>query len=150
MFSDTAIDLKQKLEELDSIGLVHVQVLNSVNFQIDLNGPICSSFSPITRITFLSELGDLPLFDIDPYYLSAYEPFTGSYSDPGSSLIKITELIKGVSAVSECAGRGLCNRNTGACSCFPAWFSSDGRGKIGKRGDCGIYSISEYDSVKRD
>lgn len=150
MFSDTAMDLKKKLEELDSIGLVNVQVLNSVNFQIELNGPICSSFSPVTRITFLSELGDLPLFDIDPYYLSAYEPFTGTYSDPGANLIKITEFIKGVSVVSECAGRGLCNRNTGTCSCFPAWFSSDGRGKIGKRGDCGIYSISEYDSVNRD
>ena len=149
-FSDTAKDLKRKLEELESIGLVDVQVFNSVSLQVEPNGALCSSFAPITRVTFLTELGDLPLFEVDPYFLSTYEPFTGVYSDPGADLISISEVVKGVSAVSECAGRGLCNRNTGTCSCFPAWFSSDGRGKIGRRGDCGVYSIQEFDSVNRN
>ena len=148
-FSDTAKDLKRKLEELESIGLVNVQVLNSVTLEIEPNGALCSSFAPITRITFVTELGDLPPFEVDPYYLSTYEPFTGVYTDPGADLITISEAVKGVSAISECAGRGLCNRNTGTCSCFPAWFSSDGRGKMGRRGDCGIYSIQEYDSINR-
>lgn len=32
---------------------------------------------------------------------------------------------------------GICDFETGTCHCFLNWASSDGKGNVGNRGDCG-------------
>lgn len=36
-----------------------------------------------------------------------------------------------------CSGRGRCDTQTGICHCYTGYFTSDGRGEEGIRGDCG-------------
>ena len=38
----------------------------------------------------------------------------------------------------ECNRRGICDRTSGACKCEPGYGSSDGQGKSGQLGDCGV------------
>lgn len=45
----------------------------------------------------------------------------------------------GTTEYSECSGRGICDYNTGTCSCFDNFLSSDGLGGPGSRGDCGHF-----------
>ncbi|KAG6946893.1 hypothetical protein JG687_00016470 [Phytophthora cactorum] len=64
-------------------------------------------------------------------------------SNPGA--LAVGELVKGTKANVECSARGVCDRGTGICSCYPYFLSSDGAGGLGRRGDCGY--ISPYPSV---
>ena len=43
-------------------------------------------------------------------------------------------------ALTECASRGICDREQGICKCFVHYTSSDGRGRRGQSGDCGWYN----------
>lgn len=45
----------------------------------------------------------------------------------------------GTKEAQECSGRGYCNRQTGHCTCYSKFGSSDGKGAEGDRGDCGYY-----------
>lgn len=41
---------------------------------------------------------------------------------------------------AECSGQGTCDYDTGVCTCFPGFKSSDGHGRQGNRHDCGYVS----------
>ncbi len=65
-------------------------------------------------------------------------------------LVSLVESVKGVDAgILECGGRGTCDPSTGLCTCFPTWYSSDGRGNMGLRGDCGHFDIVGYKAPAR-
>ena len=51
-----------------------------------------------------------------------------------ASLVSVTGTTE---SLIECSGRGLCDRSTGQCECFPGYASSDGVGGPGKQDDCG-------------
>ena len=80
-------------------------------------------------IDFGSEFGDLP-------------PVTVSSTGLTSPTITITETQKGYKENSECSEKGVCDRSTGLCKCFAGYFSSDGYGNVGTRGDCGAFDAN--------
>lgn len=69
-------------------------------------------------VTFMSELGDLPMMTTDPEY-------------------NISETIKGTKEEAECANQGYCNYEIGECMCLNGYVGSDGDGNVGSRRDCG-------------
>ncbi|KAJ8609130.1 hypothetical protein CTAYLR_006077 [Chrysophaeum taylorii] len=70
------------------------------------------------RVTFLSELGDLPMMTTNPAY-------------------NVTETVKGTKEDVECANHGYCDYGTGECMCLSGYVGSDGDGNVGTRRDCG-------------
>ena len=146
--TDGADEVRRKIESILSIGVVDVEMQPA--------GAVCSAaWDPavgsrgsapgtVTSITFRTELGDLPLLEVDSYYLTLRDPQTAQFAAGGSAVA--AEAVKGVAALSDCAGRGLCDASSGLCGCFPAWFSSDGLNEGGRRGDCGVYSIAQANS----
>ena len=75
----------------------------------------------------------------NPLLWTAGEDFPGE-TNLGS--LQITEVRKGTKENLECSGHGYCNPDIGMCTCDDGFISSDGNGKPGHRGDCGIY-VSE-------
>ena len=94
------------------------------------NAACDKSASNEVAITFRTELGNLPA--ITPHYAENRGIGFISVSTKGKSLS-----VKGTKQGTECSGRGICDRETGQCKCFPGYGSSDGRSGKGIRGDCG-------------
>ena len=133
-FDVTVAELAGALEDLESIGLVTATQLGS-----DDNARVCgwTDGAPReTRIRFLTELGDVPLLVGDALYLMG--PNLGMMA----AQLTIQEVVPGRATVRECSGQGVCDRNTGLCTCASAWFSSNGEGELGARGDCGARRTS--------
>ena len=95
----------------------------------------------MVSVRFLYEIGDLP-----PLVVDTSELIFGHDGTRGKvSIATNGETIHGVSSVAgsrerlECCGRGLCNRDSGVCECFPGYASGNGlnRNERGTRGDCG-------------
>jgi hypothetical protein len=70
------------------------------------------------QITFISQLGDLPMLETTPAY-------------------NVTETQRGTKESAECGNRGVCDYNTGHCQCLAGYVGSDGAGNVGTRRDCG-------------
>ena len=157
LVADTGAALKRKLEALESIGLVDVELAGPRGEPLPPDAPLCSFEWPLglsdnlgalgttTTVTFRTELGDLPLLGVDQYLLTTRDPYTARFI--GGGVVLAAEAVKGVAALADCAGRGTCDAGAGLCSCFPGWFSSDGLNHLGRRGDCGIYSSEQYGSA---
>jgi hypothetical protein len=60
--------------------------------------------------------------------------------------VTVVEKDKGSGTLFECSRRGVCDRLTGLCQCSPGWFSSDGAGRKGARGDCGWFDTAAMKS----
>jgi len=93
-----------------------------VNIPALRDGPICSAAGTVSWIEFKVPTADAPLLQ---------------YSLDGVSDMTVTQRFEGTKEYEECSGRGLCDRDTGECSCFPGFGSSDGQSGPGDRGDCG-------------
>jgi hypothetical protein len=119
--------IRNKLEELESIGNVRVSLTTLTN-----GAPQACAASPGVemRITFLSQNGDVPPLSATTASL------TGT-----SAGITIFEKTKGTTEDIICANQGLCNYETGLCNCFHQMTSSDGQGNAGTKGDCGFKNI---------
>lgn len=94
----------------------------TVSIPADPDGPICDAAGVVSWIEFKQPTGNVPLLQ---------------YSLDGATDITITELYEGTKEYEECSGRGLCDRHTGQCACFPGFGSGDGQGGPGDRADCG-------------
>ena len=70
------------------------------------------------RVTFLSELGDLPMLTTEPWY-------------------NVSETHKGTKENAECGNHGVCDYEKGLCQCLKGYVGSDGDGNVGDRRDCG-------------
>jgi hypothetical protein len=108
----------------------------------------------IAIIEFTHTHGDLPAIQVDNEFLVDSVHSTGLY---GSGRIKVytdglevygLKSIKGTTENDFCNNRGLCNRVTGQCECFPTWTSSNGarQGGPGYTGDCGYRNDFLYSS----
>jgi hypothetical protein len=137
-FKSSLIDVNLTLSEFETLlettlgSIGDITVTSSTNNRNICNG--IGSASTI-EIEFLTELSDQPL-------LVMTESIDNPLSvDSGSVEFIITETQSGSGRYLECSGKGICNRKTGDCECWPNWGSSDGRGNQGIRGDCGFNLI---------
>lgn len=116
-FDATAAEVQAALELLDSVVAVTVA--------FDTGVAACSSGGVVASVTFTANLGDVPA-------MTTTTSLTG-----GSATAVVAEPTKGTMENVECSNHGLCDRSTGACSCFSGYVSSDGAGADGTRSDCG-------------
>jgi hypothetical protein len=108
--------------------------------------PLCSADANIIQIEFMQQFGALsPLV---PQIDSAMETSGGMVyiSGDGETCFDdkdgvVYKSVKGTKEADACAGRGICSADEGMCFCFDTngdeYFSSDGYGGPGNRGDCG-------------
>lgn len=118
----TVLDLKRVLRELPTVGR-----LRSLS---NITDPICSDEGTTTVLRFMTELGDLPM--IQPLVHSP------------DVIVETFETRKGVGILQPCARRGLCSPGmpVSDCQCYDGYYSSDGDGSLGARGDCGAKIIN--------
>lgn len=110
------------------------------------HGTVCQLKTNIVSIEFISQFGEQnPLV---PFLSPVLTDNGGTLiiSADGVSVLTDVSLskfksVRGTKEADVCANRGLCNLDTGTCSCFntngDAYDSSDGYGNAGIRGDCG-------------
>jgi hypothetical protein len=96
-------------------------------------------------LSFRTEHGDLPpvTADVSALYDANFGPAAGggtvTFFVDGAAAANDAGLVSvaGTTEDIECSGRGLCDRASGVCVCFPGYSSSDGLGGPGTQGDCG-------------
>lgn len=135
-------DAKQLEEAIEAIKLItDVKVSFS-----DPTLPVCNVDTNVVQIEFLEQFG--PLSPLVPQIDTTMETSGGMVyiSADGETCFNdknnvIFNSVKGTKEADACAGRGICSSDEGMCYCFDTngdeYFSSDGYGNPGNRGDCG-------------
>lgn len=97
--------------------------------------PCVPTIPPLGAHCLLSaQLGDVPMMIVND------ENLVGN--NAGITLVEATPGEKEDVVCSDC---GYCNELRGTCDCFENFYSSDGDGNPGTRGDCGRYEVhSEF------
>lgn len=93
----------------------------------------CSVSGNTFAVEFLQNFGDLPKLVGDKTNLEM------SISTSSTKLV-VSEITAGTKEDLDCSNRGLCDTETGICTCSDGWDTSDGYGNEGQRGDCGYAS----------
>lgn len=95
-------------------------------------------------VTFETTHSDLPALIPDVSVLSDDVNANGNLNTGVINIATDGEVLQGITSVKGttenvyCNNRGICDTDTGVCHCFQAWASSDGKGNLGKLGDCGF------------
>jgi len=90
---------------------------------------VCAVGGAYTYIEFTQDFGDQPLLV--------------SYTDDLTySMLKIWEKTKGTKENEYCSNRGICDHDSGLCSCADGFDTSNGEDEEGTRGDCGFASAT--------
>lgn len=106
-----------------------------------------SSGDQVVVIEFETVFGNVPA--ITPYVTALKDSVNGDGS-AGSGAVTVYHdgasvggytSFAGTTEDEYCSGRGLCDQDTGLCSCFTSWSNSDGKGGKGSIGDCGFRSF---------
>ncbi|KAE9308737.1 hypothetical protein PF008_g20888 [Phytophthora fragariae] len=127
-FNAGTAQVQSTLQAIDSV--------RTATITFDSGTTVCSTTGVVTTIEFTFMQGDVPPLGFDASALTLTS---------ATASLAVAELAKGSKANIECSARGVCDRTTGSCACFPYFLSSDGAGNLGRRGDCGY--ISPYPSV---
>jgi hypothetical protein len=135
IYSNSSVnELKVILQSVTTLG--NVELVLEIDSLSSSGDVLCSSstsggFNSL-NVTFLSQLGLVPLFNVS-------SNLTGSV---GSTSVSVVRVIGGTGPpLLECVGRGQCDSISGDCQCFSGYGSSDGFGKRGVHGDCGYSRI---------
>eukprot|EP00499_Haloplacidia_sp_CaronLabIsolate_P015839 CAMPEP_0196773284 /NCGR_PEP_ID=MMETSP1104-20130614/2673_1 /TAXON_ID=33652 /ORGANISM="Cafeteria sp., Strain Caron Lab Isolate" /LENGTH=680 /DNA_ID=CAMNT_0042143429 /DNA_START=101 /DNA_END=2143 /DNA_ORIENTATION=- len=122
----TPADVKDALEALPNIRT------DGITVAYDSGSEACGG--QVVSITFTQNFGDIPALTAS----AGSSGFDGSITiaTDGDSLGGLASR-SGTKEDAQCAGRGLCDTLTGACSCFADFATSDGNNAAGDRGDCG-------------
>lgn len=144
--------------------LKSLSTINNVDVEFsEVAGPVCSTYySQVVKIRFLDRFGSNDNIRSVSKYSSDCSAFSNFDFCGGSGLFFLRDgesieshsqgLIFSVSGSKEnvfCSNRGLCDVQTGSCQCFHDFYSSDGRGSAGGRGDCG-HQLQEITSCPGD
>ena len=113
----TAAQVQAALQALPTVGLVSVEVVTPGNADA-----LCLPGGNQLLVTFLTVHGDLPPIRVATQNVDAFE---------------VSEYRAGSKQDVACANRGLCDADTGLCSCFAGFGSSAGQGGPGSLRDCG-------------
>ena len=89
---------------------------------------VCATDAEL-RITFLNAAGNSVRLSAEP----AADDAAPGAAEP---IVTIADLRTATTESLVCSGRGTCS-SAGKCNCFTGYFSSDGNGAPGVRGDCG-------------
>ena len=87
----------------------------------------------MVRSVQIQEHESVNAYNLVKHFYSNIHP-TGTSSSQGGAASQ-----DGTKESLECANRGLCNRDTGACTCMSGYRSSDGAANSGLIGDCGFH-----------
>ena len=122
------IPYNAKVADLTSF-LLDLPTINGVN--IIMYGPqACTDTGSSWTVEFTQDFGDLPLMVGDASGLK----FRNSISIP---LLDISVQTVGTKENEECSNRGICDPNSGYCTCSTGYDTSNGYDAAGQRGDCG-------------
>ena len=143
--SSNSITLTEAVGFTTETSMTAKKVINSVKFELEKlttvgtvgvvfgSGSVaCSSTGVAISVTFRDDSGDLPLMSGDKNSLSC----SGC-----TEALNIVQTTAGSKEFLECSGRGSCDRGKGKCKCFDGMQSSNGAGKSGLRGDCGLQRL---------
>ncbi|CAM9293856.1 unnamed protein product, partial [Hapterophycus canaliculatus] len=142
-FESSAELVKYRLEELDTVDLVSINITGPGNMVCNGSGGVT------TRVAFLLQHAPLSNITADVTGLASTTntPFVEVYAKgQASGLNPYLFSRTGTKEAQECSDRGHCNRVTGHCMCYSKFRSSDGQGGEGNLGDCGYYD--SFDAPK--
>jgi len=143
------LDFEAILEAIPGVGDVSITFSESGLF-------VCldeSARKQIVSITFLENFGDLyNLVSPSTHTIDCAATDAADYNLCGGTGVSIItkggslensdgNSILSVASTKEniyCSGRGSCDLNSGVCTCYSNYETSDGRGLPGTRGDCGF------------
>jgi hypothetical protein len=96
----------------------------------------CTPVGNTITVTFGQDFGDLPLIVFDSFFL---ECIYGACETPSMTA---EEKVRGTKEDMVCSNRGICDVQTGVCTCSSGYETSNGKGGRGavdyNRGDCGF------------
>ena len=81
----------------------------------------------VTTITFLQNMGNLPLLSVQSQLTSGIVTTAGSVDGSKENVV--------------CNNRGLCDTSLGVCACFQFWGGSNGQLALGNLPDCGARKV---------
>ena len=119
-YDSKVADVEAALEALTTITDVNVYLDN--NSADPTTQIVCDSGGTTFHVEFLSPTGDVPLLI---HTTENLDDFT------------VTETTKGDKEWITCSGRGICDHETGTCSCATGFTASNGQGASGTLQDCG-------------
>ena len=130
-----ALLVQRRLLELSTIQDV------TVSFSLGPGSSLCRPTSlggQTALVTFRRPYGDVETLDfVDASKALDVAVFKGGAA---SQLHPKNVSRTGTKENVECSDRGTCLRDSGTCSCYKGFSSSDGRGGMGTLGDCGYYN----------
>ena len=111
-----------------------LRTIRNVTVTLSAGSTVCGTSSVAASVTFTHNAGNLP--DMIPTSSLA--------SNGGTVALTVGTTTQGTRDWQECSNRGLCDRQTGICTCTNDFLSSDGsltQGQ-GERGDCSYNTLS--------
>jgi len=132
-FDASSDEVKAALEALSTISNDYYDALDVV--YVGVKTQACTFDGTTIQIEFLQDFGDLPQMTTDGSLLTHY--YAGV--DP---TLTVTTIVVGTKENEYCSNRGLCNVETGVCTCLENYDTSDGYSASGQRGDCGYADIT--------
>jgi len=133
----TPFELRTHLERV--LGPVSVTYSRGTTFCNNDYAGLVPSSGNIVSVTFLNVYGPQPALisnNADVVVAAGGDSLTYT-TDYGAAQVWSVE---GTKESLSCSGRGQCNV-AGDCVCYAGFASSDGRGRIGRRGDCGYAAL---------
>lgn len=124
--SDSREAVRQKLVALPSIRAA------TVTFG-GITLVACTAIGNDMSIEYTQAFGNLPEMQVDGSRLT--------HTTVTPTLV-FTTVTQGTKESLPCSRRGTCDRVNGVCACYSNYFSSDGLGRIGTRGDCGFVAAT--------